>query len=180
LVKCSGQGGGFVSCSPKYIIKKKIFTHVKWNVYFIDIKKDNHKSCYLHFFVSNAINIKKANLHLLTMNGKRWERVGQEKRTDELQERVREISGREERRGADWGRKSKRWKKLAWKMSRKKEWKKRGRRKEAEKGIMRTERGINEEGVRIGKGIANKEKKRMMKKGRERKGRKQDRRIRNE
>jgi hypothetical protein len=25
LVKCSGQGGGFVSCSPKYIIKKKIF-----------------------------------------------------------------------------------------------------------------------------------------------------------
>jgi hypothetical protein len=22
LVKCSGQGGGFVSCSPKYIIKK--------------------------------------------------------------------------------------------------------------------------------------------------------------
>jgi hypothetical protein len=21
-VKCSGQGGGFVSCSPKYIIKK--------------------------------------------------------------------------------------------------------------------------------------------------------------
>ncbi len=23
LVKCSGQGGGFVSCSPKYIIKKK-------------------------------------------------------------------------------------------------------------------------------------------------------------
>jgi hypothetical protein len=24
LVKCSGQGGGFVSCSPKYIKKKKI------------------------------------------------------------------------------------------------------------------------------------------------------------
>ncbi len=24
LIKCSGQGGGFVSCSPKYIIKKKI------------------------------------------------------------------------------------------------------------------------------------------------------------
>ncbi len=23
LVKCSGQGGGFVSCSPKYIIKKQ-------------------------------------------------------------------------------------------------------------------------------------------------------------
>ncbi len=22
MVKCSGQGGGFVSCSPKYIIKK--------------------------------------------------------------------------------------------------------------------------------------------------------------
>ena len=28
LVKCSGQGGGFVSCSPKYIIKKKKFTGV--------------------------------------------------------------------------------------------------------------------------------------------------------
>jgi hypothetical protein len=28
LVKCSGQGGGFVSCSPKYIIKKKNFVHL--------------------------------------------------------------------------------------------------------------------------------------------------------
>jgi hypothetical protein len=26
LVKCSGQGGGFVSYSPKYIIKKKFFS----------------------------------------------------------------------------------------------------------------------------------------------------------
>ncbi len=27
LVKCSGQGGGFVSCSPKYIIKN-IVDHI--------------------------------------------------------------------------------------------------------------------------------------------------------
>jgi hypothetical protein len=99
--------------------------------------------------------------------------VGQEKRTDELQERVREISGREERRGADWGRKSKRWNKPAWNISRKKEIKyerkkerKEGGGKKQKKGMRRTERGIDVKGVRIGKGIANKEKKRRMKEGR--------------
>ncbi len=27
MVKCSGQGGGFVSCSPKYIIKKVLHSY---------------------------------------------------------------------------------------------------------------------------------------------------------
>jgi hypothetical protein len=31
LVKCSGQGGGFVSCSPKYIIKKKLMLYNRNN-----------------------------------------------------------------------------------------------------------------------------------------------------
>ncbi len=31
LVKCSGQGGGFVSCSPKYIIKK-VFSVLSFHV----------------------------------------------------------------------------------------------------------------------------------------------------
>jgi hypothetical protein len=61
LVKCSGQGGGFVSCSPKYIIKKnisansnpnsKIFQGVNQVPYGVDYWKNQRStiSCYCPF-----------------------------------------------------------------------------------------------------------------------------------
>ncbi len=38
-LQCSGQGGGFVSCSPKYIIKKKLILCLHVAVHHILSKK---------------------------------------------------------------------------------------------------------------------------------------------